>query len=125
MAELITKADENAWWFVLSQGKLVALDKGNFIPFGCTEELPFPDGVTNNKRLLGKYADSPCYLVEVEACLDIGLGEYVTLRSLLGKPVIYYSRWQAERCKFHYSIKPINFVVSVGKKCKPLSGKLR
>lgn len=84
MAELITMIDENAWWFVLSQGKLVSLDKGDFIPFGCIEDLPFPDGLTTNKRLLGKYAEHPCYLVEVEDCLDIGVGEYVTLRSLLG-----------------------------------------
>ena len=85
MAKLTITADENAWWFVLSQGKLVALDKGDFIPFGCIDELPFPAAMTNNKRLLGHYADNPCYLVEVEGSLDIGLGEYVTLRSLLGR----------------------------------------
>jgi len=85
MAELQTALDENAWWFILSEGKLVALDKGDLIPFGNVNELPFPEGITANKRLLGQYKDQPCYLVEVEGSLDVGLGEYVTLRSLLGR----------------------------------------
>ncbi|TEW54623.1 NAD(+) diphosphatase [Psychromonas sp. RZ22] len=84
MTEMIA-ADENAWWFILSEGKLVALDKGDFIPFGNIEELPFPEGITANKVLLGKYQEQPCYLIEVENSLDVGLGEYVTLRSLLGR----------------------------------------
>jgi len=79
------KINEDAWWFVVSQGKLVALDQGEFIPFGKAEELPFPKDLTSNKRCLGKYNDKPCYLIEVEDFLDIGLGEYVTLRSLLGR----------------------------------------
>lgn len=81
----IKQADQNAWWFFLSEGKLVALNKGDFIPFGDITELPFPEGVTSNKRLLGTYQEQPCYLVEVEASSDVGLGEYVTLRSLLGR----------------------------------------
>ena len=85
MTELKQAVDQNAWWFILSEGKLVSLDKGQFIPFGCTDELPFPEGVTFNKRLLGTYNEQPCYLVEVENLLDVGLGEYVTLRSLLGR----------------------------------------
>ena len=85
MAELSTKDDQSAWWFILSQGKLVALDKGNFIPFGCISELPFPDGVTANKKLLGHYKEQPCYLVDLQEALDMGIGEYVGLRSLLGR----------------------------------------
>ena len=85
MSELKTALHDSAWWFVLSEGKLVALDKGELIPFGCIEELPFPDHVTDNKRLLGTYNSYSCYLVEVDNHLDMGLGEYVSLRSLLGK----------------------------------------
>ena len=41
MQEIIK--EEEAWWFILSQGKIVALDKGDLIPFGDFNELPFPD----------------------------------------------------------------------------------
>ncbi|WP_298939745.1 NAD(+) diphosphatase [uncultured Psychromonas sp.] len=85
MSESKTALYDNAWWFILSEGKLVALDKGDLIPFGCIEELPFPEHATDNKRLLGSYNNYPCYLVEVASSLDMGLGEYVSLRSLLGK----------------------------------------
>ena len=85
MTEVVAIEDKGAWWFVLSEGKVVALDKGNFIPFGNISELPFPEGITDNKLLLGQYQELPCYLVEVENALDVGLGEYVSLRSLLGR----------------------------------------
>lgn len=85
MSDLKTVLHENAWWFILSEGKLVALDKGELIPFGCIEELPFPEHATDNKRLLGTYHNYPCYLVEVANSFDMGLGEYVGLRWLLGK----------------------------------------
>lgn len=84
MTKMKETTNENAWWFILSEGKVVALDRGNYIPFGNLDELPFPVGIAENKTLLGKYQDSPCYLIEVEESLDVGLGEYVTLRSLLG-----------------------------------------
>ncbi|WP_413694201.1 hypothetical protein [Psychromonas sp. KJ10-2] len=42
MAEVNTKEDESAWWFILSQGKLVALDKGDFIPLGASVNYLFP-----------------------------------------------------------------------------------
>lgn len=85
MIEIKETAAKNAWWFILSEGKLVTLNKGSFIPFGALEELPFPDGIAANKLLLGNYEDKPCYLLEVDNLLDVGLGEYVSLRSLLGK----------------------------------------
>ena len=81
----MTTTGESAWWFILSEGKLVAFDKGDFIPFGCFSELPFPEGIDAHKRLLGRYHDQPCYLIEVSDELDVGLGEYVTMRSLLGR----------------------------------------
>lgn len=82
---VVSTSDENAWWFFLSQGKIVSLDKGNFIPFGNINELPFPDDITDNKIMLGKYHSAPCYLIELTEPLDIGLGAYVSLRSLLGR----------------------------------------
>ncbi|TEW50269.1 NAD(+) diphosphatase [Psychromonas algicola] len=84
MTEIKQTIDGNAWWFILSEGKIVALDRGDYIPFGTISDLPFPNGLIDNKVLLGQYQNSPCYLIEVEANLDVGLGEYVTLRSLLG-----------------------------------------
>ena len=76
---------ENAWWFFLSEEKIVALDRGEYIPFGNLQELPFPEGIDTHKVFLGHYQDHPCYLIDLKKTLDVGLGEYVALRSLLGK----------------------------------------
>ncbi|MEL0629366.1 NAD(+) diphosphatase [Psychromonas aquatilis] len=85
MNQVIEENEQEAWWFIVSQGKLVALDKGELIPFGSINDLPFPEGATVNKRLLGEYNGASCYLVELDDFLDVGLGDYVTLRSLLGR----------------------------------------
>ena len=77
--------NKDAWWFILSKQSIIALNKGNMIPFGNIDDLPFPEGCTDNKLLLGKYQGHPCYLVELETTKDVGLGEYVSLWSLLGQ----------------------------------------
>lgn len=64
---------------------MLSLDKGHLIPFGNLIELPFPDGIVCEGLHLGRYQDQPCYLLEVEQQLDMGIGQYVSLRSLLGK----------------------------------------
>jgi len=84
MTDTATTQSENAWWFILSEGKIIVLDRGDYIPFGNLNDLPFPAGLDENKVLLGTYQEAPCYLVEVEDSLDVGLGEYDKLRSLLG-----------------------------------------
>lgn len=81
--ELLT--EQEAWWFIVSEQKVVALQQGELIPFGLIEDLPFPAGLTDNKLLLGEYQGAPCYLVETDALQDVGLGEYVGLRALLGR----------------------------------------
>lgn len=80
-----TVNEQEAWWFIVSEQQVVSLDRGDLIPFGSIDELPFPVGLTENKLLLGHYQEQPCYLVETPQHLDVGVGEYVNLRALLGR----------------------------------------
>ena len=75
---------ENAWWFILAKGQIILQPKGNFIPYGNIDDLPFPAQLIVNPIRIGDYHSSPCYLVELADQQDVGLGEYSDLRALLG-----------------------------------------
>lgn len=83
--ELDLNYQENAWWFIVAKGQIVLQPQGNFIPYGNLDDLPFPDSLIRNKIKIGEYQASPCYLVELSEQLDVGLGEYSSLRFLLGR----------------------------------------
>lgn len=85
MEELKLNVSENAWWFIIGQEQIVLQPQGDFIPYGNLEDLPIPASLLTNKIKIGEYQSSPCYLVELTEQLDVGLGEYSTLRSLLGR----------------------------------------
>ncbi len=75
---------ENAWWFILAQGEIVLQPQGSFVPYGCLDDLTFSAHLVAEKIKIGDYQSSPCYLVELPEKIDVGLGEYSKLRSLLG-----------------------------------------
>ncbi|HEY7865809.1 MAG TPA: NAD(+) diphosphatase [Psychromonas sp.] len=81
----IVSKQENAWWFIIAKDQIVLQPQGNFIPYGNLDDLPFPEKLANNVTKIADYHSSPCYLVVLEEQLDIGLGEYLPLRSLLGR----------------------------------------
>jgi NAD+ diphosphatase len=76
---------ENAWWFIIAKDKIVLQPQGNFIPYGNLDDLPFPEQLADNVTQIADYDASPCYLVRLQEQLDVGLGEYLPLRSLLGR----------------------------------------
>lgn len=76
---------ENAWWFIVSQGEIVLQPQGDFIPYGNLDDLPFSGKLVVDKIKIGSYQSSPCYLVHLAERADVGLGEYSRLRFLLGR----------------------------------------
>lgn len=83
--ELNLNYQENAWWFIIAKGEIVLQPQGNFVPYGNLDDLPFPVPLISNKIKIGEYQASPCYLVELSEQFDVGLGEYSSLRFLLGR----------------------------------------
>ncbi|MCG6200178.1 NAD(+) diphosphatase [Psychromonas antarctica] len=76
---------EDAWWFIVAQGEIVLQPQGDFIPYGNLDDLPFSASLIGNKIKIGEYHSSPCYLVQLAEKIDVGLGEYSSLRFLLGR----------------------------------------
>ena len=76
---------QDAWWFIIAKGQIVLQPQGDFIPYGNLDDLPIPAQLISNKIKIGEYQSSPCYLVELSEQLDVGLGEYSSLRFLLGR----------------------------------------
>lgn len=85
MEKLKINLSENAWWFILGQGQILLQPQGDFIPYGNFDDLSFPASLSGNPIKIGEYQSSPCYLIELNEQLDVGLGEYVNLRNLLGR----------------------------------------
>jgi len=83
--ELTLNHQENAWWFIIANQKIVLQPQGDFIPYGCLDDLPFLEALVANKIKIGEYHSSPCYLVTFPESVDVGLGEYAELRFLMGK----------------------------------------
>lgn len=76
---------QDAWWFIIAQGEIVLQPQGNFIPYGNLNDLPFSEQVVADRINIGTYQSSPCYLVHLQEQVDVGLGEYSSLRFLLGR----------------------------------------
>lgn len=76
---------ENAWWFIIVKDQIVLQPQGSFIPYGCLDDLPFPENIADNAVKFADYQSSPCYLVFLPEQSDVGLGEYSPLRFLLGR----------------------------------------
>ncbi len=73
------------WWFILAGGQILLQERGSMIPFGALEDLPFPPLPSEQVRILGSYENSPCFLLDLgENQIDMGMGEFCNLRSLLG-----------------------------------------
>jgi len=85
VAGLNINPQENAWWFIIAQGKIVLQPQGNFVPYGNIDDLPFNADFADNKIKIGVHHSSPCYLVNLSEQVDVGLGEYSALRFLLGR----------------------------------------
>jgi NAD+ diphosphatase len=77
--------ERDAWWFFVSEGEIVLQPQGEFIPYGNLQDLPISKEMTKNKIKLGTFQSSPCYLLSLDKKPDIGMGEYLGLRSILGK----------------------------------------
>ncbi|HIP76750.1 MAG TPA: NAD(+) diphosphatase [Psychromonas hadalis] len=82
---MTTKIERDAWWFFISDGEIVLQPQGEFIPYGNLHDLPISNELVKNKIKLGSFQSSPCYLVMLADKQDVGMGEYVGLRSILGK----------------------------------------
>ncbi|MFT6984301.1 MAG: NAD+ diphosphatase [Psychromonas sp.] len=95
---------ENAWWFIVAQGQLVLQPQGDFVPYGNLDDLPFSASLVSGKIKIGEYQASPCYLVQFSEQLDVGLGEYSTLRSLLGcvDDALFYMAGRAFQISLFY-----------------------
>lgn len=76
---------QNAWWFIVAQEEIILQPQGDFIPYGNLDDLPFSEQLVANRVHIGSYQSSPCYLVNLQEKLDVGLGEYSSLRFLLGR----------------------------------------
>lgn len=78
-------SNNQAWWFVFHQNKLLLVDGEFRIPFGSLAELPFPDLNATAVITIGEHQQSPCYLLLAEEHQsDFGIGEFQSLRAILG-----------------------------------------
>lgn len=85
MATLYSKpaADEPAWWFIVSSDHLF-LDERGEVPFGCLQDIAFPD--LNEYRVveIGELRERSCYLVMADYMDEqFTGGEFAPLRQLL------------------------------------------
>ena len=94
----------DAWWFIISKNEIVLQPQGRFIPYGNTNDLPFSSNLVKTKIKIGMLESSPCYLISLPEQVDMGLGEYVSLRSILGKvdDALFYMAGRALQLNLFY-----------------------
>ena len=75
--------DEPAWWCVVSSDQILLTDD-NDLPFGCLQDLPFPDLEDYTVVLIGELRERSCYLV-IADYLDESFadGSFQSFRTLL------------------------------------------
>ncbi|MCK5820142.1 MAG: NAD(+) diphosphatase [Psychromonas sp.] len=83
--DLINIKQKKAWWFIVAHEQIVLEPHGRFIPYGKMKELFFSNLSIKNKIKIGIFESCPCYLISLTNKIDIKLGEYKPLRSILGK----------------------------------------
>lgn len=75
--------DEPAWWCVISSDQVLLTDS-NDLPFGCLDELHFPDLTEDTVVHLGDLRERACYLVIADFMDDrFADGSFQPLRALL------------------------------------------
>ncbi|WP_233072644.1 NAD(+) diphosphatase [Motilimonas eburnea] len=75
-----------AWWLIIAEGQMLVCHGAQPVPFGCLDELPFPELDLTEHIVIGEFDGYPLVLVRMsDANQDMGLGEYKGLRYILGK----------------------------------------
>lgn len=106
----------DAWWFIIADNEIVLQPQGRFIPYGNMDDLPFPNYLVKTKIKIGLLESSPCYLISLSEQVDMGLGEYISLRSILGKvdDALFYMAGKA--LQLHHFYKTHHFCGQCGSK---------
>lgn len=71
------------WWFFSCNGSILTIEQGARIPFGQFQELPIAASWLTQAEYFAEYKGEPCYRLDIDACLDLGLGEWMDLRGLM------------------------------------------
>ncbi|MFM2482994.1 NAD(+) diphosphatase [Celerinatantimonas sp. YJH-8] len=79
------RPDLAGWWFFTCQQQLLCVPQGSHIPFGQMDEMPVDESVLVQAEYLCDYQGEPCYSLAFDEPIDIGLGEWVSLYSLLNE----------------------------------------
>lgn len=75
--------DEPAWWCIVSSDQIFLTDDKD-LPFGCLQDLPFPDLADYTVVSIGELRERACYLVMADYLDDrFTNGSFESLRSLL------------------------------------------
>lgn len=84
--QILLTRQQMAWWLVIGEDQLLVAQGEQPIPFGCLDELPFPNLDAFEQLVVGEYEGYPVNLVVLpDLNLDMRFGEYQGLRYLLGK----------------------------------------
>lgn len=83
MATQIVKGDSAlgfGWWFFTCGDKVLVIPQGQGLPFGEVRELPFPALDFETAEEFAEYQGEPCRRMELAEPIDMGIGEWLTLR---------------------------------------------
>lgn len=73
------------WWFLTCQNKVLCVPQGQRVPFGQVDELTIDNALLLNAEYFADYQGEPCYRLALEETVDVGLGEWLDLYSLISE----------------------------------------
>ncbi|WP_432455815.1 MULTISPECIES: NAD(+) diphosphatase [unclassified Agarivorans] len=69
------------WWFFTCGEQILVIAQGERLPYGDIDDLPLPALEFSRVEQFASYKGEPCLRLELEHPQDLGMGEWVDLRS--------------------------------------------
>lgn len=73
------------WWFLTCQQQLLCIPQGVRIPFGHFDDMVVSSTWLSQAEYFTDYLGEPCYRLELESPIDLGVGEWIPLYNLLSE----------------------------------------
>ncbi|WP_411994103.1 NAD(+) diphosphatase [Agarivorans sp. DSG3-1] len=69
------------WWFFTCGNQVLVIPQGERIPYGDIEDLPLPELDFTQVERFASYKGEACLRLELSEAIDLGMGEWIDLRS--------------------------------------------